>query len=259
MGWVSLFFFVAAVVLAQEQPHIELRFTVSDELSAGITLRCGIDSIATDGIDPSLGEFPLPGHPPSGFHAAWEIVTEGIGDLSYTDFRPYPDTASEHFFREYSLNVSPKLAGRGDMIIFRWEYPFPRGIDSVVVSDRLQGALVRFAFGPTGADTITGSYAELERFLVRVYYTPSKVLSVEDLRRTYASIILTSADGMFSLPVPFLPESLSVYTLDGKHCTVPYTYGGGTLCIRTDALPHGWFVLVAISPRGEKVEQVFVR
>jgi len=258
MGWVGLFFFVAAVVLAQEQPHIELRFTVSDELSSGITLRCGIDSMATDGIDPSLGEFPLPGHPPSGFHAAWEIVTDGIGDLSYTDFRPYSDTASEHFYREYSLNVSPKLAGRGDLIIFRWEYPFPRGIDSVVVSDRLQGALVRFAFGPAGADTISGSYAELERFLVRVYYTPSQVLSVKDTRRIHSSAP-SLADGTFLLPVPFQPASLNVYALDGKQCAVPYTYDGSTLCIRTDALPHGWFVLVAISPRGEKVEQVFVR
>ncbi len=258
MSRVSLCFLVAIALLAQEQPHIELRFTVRDERSSAITLRCGIDSTATDGIDPSLGEFPLPGHPPSGFHAAWEIVTDGIGDLSYADFRPYPASGGEHFYREYSLNVSPKLAGRGDLLIFRWEYPFPRGIDSVVVSDRLQGALVRFAFGPKGADTISGSYAELERFLVRVYYTPSQVLSVNDTRRTHSSALLL-ADGTIVVPVPFLPESLIIYALDGKRYTVPFTYDGSTLCFRADSLPHGWYVLVAISPRGEKVEQVFVQ
>ncbi|GIV55212.1 MAG: hypothetical protein KatS3mg039_1730 [Candidatus Kapaibacterium sp.] len=258
MSRVTLCFLVAVALLAQEQPHIELRFTVSDERSSGITLRCGIDSTATDGIDPSLGEFPLPGHPPSGFHAAWEIVTDGIGDLSYADFRPYPASAGEHFYREYSLNVSPKLAGRGDLLIFRWEYPFPRGIDSVVVSDRLQGALVRFAFSPKGADTISGSFAELERFLVRVYYTPSQVLSVKDTRRIHSSA-LSLADGTFFLPVPFQPASLTVYALDGKQCAVPYTYDGSAFCIRADSLPHGWYVFVAISPRGEKVEQVFVR
>lgn len=255
---ICLCLLLASVLLAQEQPHIELRFTVSDELSSGISLCCGIDSIATHGIDPSFGEFPLPGHPPSGFHAAWEIGTDGIGDLSYADFRPYPSAAGEHFYREYSLNVSPKFAGRGNLLIFRWEYPFPRGIDSVVVSDRLQGALVRFAFGTAGVDTISGPYAELERFNVRVYYTPSRVLSVEDTRRMHSSI-LSRVDEAFLLPVPFQPESLNVYTLDGKQRPVSYTYDGSTICIRADQLPCGWFVLVAISPRGEKVERVVVR
>jgi len=258
MYGVALLFFVVTLVTAQERPHIELRFLVSDELNAGVTLRCGIDSTATDGIDPTLGEFPLPGHPPSGFHAGWEIVSNGIGDLSYTDIRPYPDSTVEHFYRDYSLNISPRFAGRGDLLIFRWDYPLPKGIDSVVVMDRLQGALVRFQFGPSRMDTLRGSNAELERFLVRVYYSPARTLTIMDQPRMQLHL-LSSSDGEIVIPVIGQPMKVMLYSLLGKHVEVTPCFEVDALHLPVNHLPAGWYILVLSFLDGTRIKYTFVR
>ncbi len=258
MYGVALLFFVVTLATAQERPHIDFRFLVSDELSAGLTLRCGIDSSATDGIDPALGEYPLPGHPPSGFHAGWEIESNGIGDLSYTDIRPYPDSTVEHFYRDYSLNISPRFAGRGDLLIFRWDYPLPKGIDSVVVMDRLQGALVHFQFGSSRTDTLRGSVAELERFLVRVYYSPARMLTMNDQPRTQLHL-LSSSDGEIVIPLLVQPMKVLLYTLMGKYVDVTPRVEVNTLHLPVHHLPAGWYVLVLSFLDGTRIEYTFVR
>ncbi|MCX8051984.1 MAG: hypothetical protein N3B17_08855 [Chlorobi bacterium] len=234
--------------VAQQKPHIELRFQISDELSNGIALRCGIDSAATDGLDLALGEYPLPGHPPDGFHAAWEIVTDDLSDLSYTDFRPYPDTAGDHFAAHYDLNVSPQYT-RGQMLIFRWMYPLPRGIDSVVVTDRLGGQLVNLRFGSNGADTIAGNYAQLERFIVRVYYTPSRVTSVTE--QPFDPVpILSGRELYLSWHLPI--RGVVVYDLSGQGRAVPYIGDGELLRCSLDGLSCGWYLLVVTTPDGQR-------
>jgi hypothetical protein len=241
------FLLFASTVFAQPKPHIELAFSIGDE-TKHIVLRCGIDSLATEGLDLQLGEYPIPGHPPDGFHAGWEITTDGITDLSYVDFRPYPDIApQERFSVTYGLNVSPKFYGRGDLLIIAWEYPLPRGIDSVVMTDRAGGAIARVVFGPQRADTIRGSAVELERFLVRVYYSPARAASVA---LPIESGAFASGFGEIVVPLPQSPADVQLYTLTGKQFPIECTYDGALLhCQMPDQ--NGWYLLTIRLPDGK--------
>lgn len=239
--------FALATVAAQEQPHIDLSFFVGDE-NRSIQLRCGIDSTATDGLDLQLGEYPIPGHPPDGFHAAFEITTDNITDLSYTDVRPYPGSPTEQFVVEYSLNVTPKFYGRGDLLIFSWEYPLPRGIDSVVVTDRLGGVLARVVFGWQRADTLRGTTAELERFLVRVYYTPSRASFVDG---SSAHPALQIIGGELLVPLPTSPAAVVLTSLTGKQRTPGYSYDGRYLHCPLTSLEQGLHLLTVVLLNGE--------
>lgn len=234
-------FWMITIVAAQERPRLEFSFLVSDENTRGILLRCGIDSAATEGLDPLLGEYPMPGHPPDGFHAAWEIVTDGITDLSYTDFRPYPESVASHFAVDYSLNLSPKFTGRGDLLIFQWTYPLPRGIDSVIITDRLGGQLVTLRLGAKGADTISGSYVQLERFIVRVFYSPASVLSIEEQHDTPCLIVGQSP---FTVSVPLPPITAMVYSLGGERIEGSYTYADGVMTYHIKGVSCGWYLLL---------------
>lgn len=249
MRFLALMLMVAVAQAAQQQPHLELPFLIGDE-NQSIALRCGIDSMATDGLDLQLGEYPIPGHPPDGFHAAWEITTDDITDLSYADFRPYPDTSTEHFAVEYSLNVTPKFSGRGDLLIFAWDYPLPRGIDSVVVTDRLGGVLARIAFGPQRTDTLRGTTAELERFTVRVHYTPARASSVE-VPAEHALPRLIGDE--LSLPLPLAPSVVAFYAVDGRAVTLPCSYDGASVRCNIRGLNNGWYVLRIVQCNGTEV------
>lgn len=55
MRFLALMLMVAVAQAAQQQPHLELPFLIGDE-NQSIALRCGIDSMATDGLDLQLGE-----------------------------------------------------------------------------------------------------------------------------------------------------------------------------------------------------------
>lgn len=235
------FFWMITIVAAQERTRLEFSFLVSDENTRGILLRCGIDTAATDGLDPSLGEYPMPGHPPDGFHAAWEIVTDGITDLSYTDFRPYPDSIIDHFVVDYSLNLSPKFTGRGDLLIFRWHYPLPRGIDSVIITDRLGGQLVTLRLGAKSADTISGTYVQLERFTVRVFYSPANVLSTEEKQDT-PCLVVGQSTLVVSMPLP--PQTAMVYSIRGEYIEGFYNYANGVMTYQLNGLSPGWYLLL---------------
>ncbi len=241
--------FAVVTVAAQDQPHIDFSFVVGDE-NRSIQLRCGIDSSATDGLDLQLGEYPIPGHPPDGFHAAFEITTDNITDLSYTDIRPYPDSSAEQFVVEYSLNVTPKFYGRGELLIFAWEYPLPRGIDSVVVTDRLGGVLARVVFGWQRADTLRGTTAELERFLVRVYYTPSRASSVDE---SSAHRALQIVGEELLVPLPISPTAVVLTSLTGKQRIPDYSYDGRTLLCPLTSLEQGWHLLTVVLQNGERI------
>ncbi|MCX7930660.1 MAG: hypothetical protein N2663_08085 [Chlorobi bacterium] len=235
---------------AAEQPHIELLFAIGDE-NKHITLRCGVDSNATNGLDVRLGEYPLPGHPPDGFHAAWEVTTDNITDLSYTDFRPYPDTSTAQFAITYNLTVSPKFSGRGDLLIVQWSSPLPRGIDSVVLTDRLGGALLRVRFDQRGSDTLTGSVVELERFHVHVYYSPSRAASVTQRNQTLQPIV---ANGYVLIPALDVStiKSVEVFTLSGKRYTVEAQQDGSFLRWWIGDYPPGWYMISVASSSGSR-------
>ncbi|MCS7001019.1 MAG: hypothetical protein NZ481_09125 [Candidatus Kapabacteria bacterium] len=247
--FVLWFILLTVTVFPQSRPHIELRFWIHDEQSNGIQLRCGIDSAATEGLDIALGEYPMPGHPPDGFHAAWIITSGTLTDLSYADFRPYPDSGTESFAVDYDLTLSPKFSGRGDLLILRWQYPLPRGIDSVILIDRLGGRWVKLQFGPQGSDTIRGDAVQLERFIVRVFYTPARVLSVEQFQKNH---FVLQTGTILRILCDCMPSQVYLTSLDGRRFQLAYYHANSEISAILDGVSPGWYAVVLLCSSGEQ-------
>lgn len=135
---------VINVLPSTAQRRVEFRIIAADESGAEVTLTAGVDDRATDSLDLKLGEQFLPGHPPapSPIHAA--LLVENL--LSYKNFRRIPNT--NKFSLEYTINVND-YSERKSPFFFKWEYPFPKYVDSAKIMDRLGGTIYSFALDDT--------------------------------------------------------------------------------------------------------------
>jgi len=117
-------------------------------------LRFGLDSTATDGIDPQLGEIgPLPPFPPTGvFHARFFLPENNFsGSLNaYCDFR-YADLP---FIgqKEWRLAYQPSY---GNDIIIIWDFP---SYITGVLHDIINGTFINVTMIDSGNYTVPDPY-----------------------------------------------------------------------------------------------------
>ena len=152
--------------------HLETNITLRNEKGAYATVLLGYDKNATKGLDPSLGEFAIPGFPPypAGLQAALAYKDNGLAVLSYRDFRPMP--TSFPLQDSFSLITTPASDdSRGSSLIFTWAYPLTAGLDSVVISDLFGGIVYRCTLDAREADTVKGNALNLEAFRIVLYST----------------------------------------------------------------------------------------
>jgi hypothetical protein len=155
------------VAVGRAQLHVEVPFTVGNERGEAVTLVIGVDERATNGIDALLGEYELPPfHPPQDvFHAVLRFYDTVAGEWkwSYRDFRPL--VPRDTFSVEHRVLVQ---WGGGDTLRIRWAYPLAEHVDSVLLTDRVTGNLVRIRFDAAQQAVVTNKF--LEEFLLRVWY-----------------------------------------------------------------------------------------
>ena len=165
-------FVLTTNVVIYSQVRIETTMSLTNERGNLISVHCGIDSGATDGIDEKLGEFAFPAHPPGGLHCAY-IISDSVGSvLSYRDLRKFP--AEKQFMIEHTLSLSPfGDTTRGSTIMLTWHYPLNQNIDSIVVVDFFDGLIKKIKLDSREVDTLGGNASSLEKYHVRVYYNLS--------------------------------------------------------------------------------------
>jgi len=111
------------------QARVDIEITVSDNQGGLKVLNIGVDSLATTGLDPLLGEGDLPPFPPAGaFEARWNLQPFGVGTLStYKDYRnapsfPYSGTVTHRLIWQYTdlatqFSISYNLPQQATLLI----------------------------------------------------------------------------------------------------------------------------------------------
>ncbi|MFM7774858.1 MAG: hypothetical protein ACKO9V_08475 [Candidatus Kapaibacterium sp.] len=158
------------LVLPSWAQLVDINVTVRNEKGAYATVLLGFDAKATSGIDNALGEFAIPGFPPTpaGLQAALVYRDNGQAVLAYRDYRPLPVASPSR--DTFLLTLTPATdESRGSSIIFTWAYPLRQGVDSIVISDLFGGLLYRMRFDAREADTVRGNALNLENFRIIVY------------------------------------------------------------------------------------------
>jgi hypothetical protein len=183
---VAKFFLIACFFIevnAQTRPaNLEIPITVSDNSNppySSITLYIGLDSIATDGIDPFLGEVELPCYehffietdcPPVDHFGAVMVLPPFTGILiSYKDFRNghLPYTGQKQHQLAYQAHST------ATEVVIQWN--FPQGAAGVLQD--LFG-IINVQMEGTGSYTIPQQYINvLTRFWIYMSYT--NVIPVE--------------------------------------------------------------------------------
>ncbi len=123
---------------------VNIPITVTDTTGVSKTLFFGLDPNATDGIDASLGEAPLPPLPPAGVFDA-RFLIPAITDASLKDFRHGSTTFNGTKVHQMQFQV-----GTGTKITLSWN--LPAGVTGIL-QDVVTGTLINVTMA-TGA----GSY-----------------------------------------------------------------------------------------------------
>lgn len=144
---------VGASLFAQTG-QVSRGITVSDNAGKWKVLTFGLDSSATDGIDPSLGEAQLPPLPPSGAFDA-RLVGEDIdiplGQGSWIDYRQGSSSSSGIRVHEIKYQT-----GSGSTITVAWDLPtWATGR----LQDVITGSLIDVAMMGTGTYTVANPSA----------------------------------------------------------------------------------------------------
>ncbi len=144
-------------------PRVDIPLNISDGIDSWV-LNVGVDSTATNGIDPHLGEAPLPPIPPTDmFYCALDLYPYGVQALVWKDYRnapSFPYTGSHQHRLKWQLSSNSNE--------FLISYNLPIGI-TMEVKDLFGGVL--FNSGTlSGEGTYSVPYIELGSANVTMYY-----------------------------------------------------------------------------------------
>lgn len=156
------------------QARVDIEITVADNQGGLKVLNIGVDSLATTGLDPLLGEGDLPPFPPAGaFEARWNLQPFGVGTLStYKDYRnapsfPYSGTVTHRLIWQYT-----DLATQ-----FSISYNLPQQATLLITSNN---AVPIWTSGTlAGSGTYVIPDPENEYSAARVYITYDAIIPVE--------------------------------------------------------------------------------
>jgi hypothetical protein len=153
-------------ILAQAQ--IDIPFIVSDGNEFFDWLRVGLDTTATNCIDPQLGEFEIPPIPPTGlFDCRFNLTPYGCGPITtYKDYRPPGNPPSFPFTGQVEHTLIWQLGSSGSFLtIF---YDFPAGAFANI-KDPFGGIIYNTMLSDSGSYTIPLSNALTEAILTMNY------------------------------------------------------------------------------------------
>ncbi|MCE1189553.1 MAG: T9SS type A sorting domain-containing protein [Ignavibacteria bacterium] len=147
------------------------------QLNKNLTL--GMAAIATNGIDPVLGEETIPPAPPAGnFDARFELPVTPV-EFSLKDFRP--DTA-----QAVTWNINFQPGAQGYPMTFTWD-PASLPAGNFMLKDRVTGQLVSVDMKAQGSYTLTNNTVT--------------GLKIEMSKQLTASFPVTSNWNMVSVPL----------------------------------------------------------
>jgi hypothetical protein len=193
-------------IIINAQPLVNMKITISDDVSASKDLFWGLDPTATDGIDIQLGEEVLPPLPPSGIFDARFIINDY--DASWKDYK----NGDLKFQGEktYELSYQP---GLGTTIIISWN--LPAGITGRL-NDKVTGNIIDVSMSGEGKYVVTNPES-LKRIKMTINY---------DLRDT--DVNESKIDNRFNLfqnyPNPFNPTTKIKFSLPNKERVIMEVY-----------------------------------
>ena len=219
--------------------RIQTALSVFDNQNLGSVLFFGLDANATDGIDTALAEseFP-PQHPGSGMHAALQLPPPI--DWSYRDYRKL--TQEPVIVKEFRIEVQYASQRGNTPIVFKWEYPLAKGIDSIVIVDRKSNGLrAKFALDAKRRFEVNDDISD--SFLARAYYRNSPS-DVAEEAADKSGVFPNPAGEFITISGISAGESLAFVTIGGN---VLPLQPSDTKRISVAGLPPGVYGVCAVS------------
>ena len=141
---------IIPIISFAQHALIEIPFTFSDGAAGSIIDTVGIDPLATDGIDPALGEtYAPPFPPPGGFDAKFQLPTGNPADQTYKDIREGDNTSGS--IGEKVHTVIYQLGAGNTGFHISWNLPF--GVE-LNLKDAILGTIFNVDF-PSGPGNYT--------------------------------------------------------------------------------------------------------
>lgn len=186
-----------SVTLAQE---VKIPLVVTDNAGGTATLYFGLDPKATDGIDPSLGESPLPPLPPTGSFDA-RFILPGSDD-SQVDYRfGYKTSITGSISYEIQFQI-----GNGNNITISRK--LPKGVTGNL-QDKFGGIVVNKAMTTDGNITVTNHSITKLDMIVQYNFVPS---GFDDSKSKVNQLSLNYILQQ-NYPNPFNPTTLINYSI----------------------------------------------
>jgi hypothetical protein len=185
--FISIFAFALLLVIQVfGQAAVDIPIYVHDNVGVDQTIYFGLDLTATDGIDPALGEYDIPPHPPTNeFQTFWNLPPFG-GDLnSFRDYRapgtppifPYTGT------KQYSIYFQTYPSDWPITII--WDLPPDISPTSRLKDALTGGTIINYAF--SGSDSLIVTNSNIKQLQVFVDF--DNIIPVE-LTSFIATVLL---------------------------------------------------------------------
>lgn len=244
------------ITLAQ-QPYIQVSLTIKDSKNIPITLICGQNVNATDGLDTSIDEDVIPNfHPPcsNNFHAAFrepDGSTTSWGPYwSYSDFRPFTfNPAKENI---YSITLCP---GERPFVDFSWEFIGKDNIEVAQLSDRFGNVIL--------ANMLTESFirSTLPTENYRVLLKNKPTVSVQESENTLSSTIFPNpASNSILIRHSSDVSSIEISSILGTTVlTIAPSINETTSIANVNNLPNGTYIVRIVSGNKPVKTNIFIK
>ena len=172
-------------ILRSQTPAVGVPITLTDSSKAVIVLTFGLDPAASDTLDKSLGEQPLPPLPPAGAFDARFLLPNSF-DASLKDFRQGSAKfdGTKVYEIQYQLGTGPKCT---------LSWAFPAGV-TAELQDEVLGTIVDVHM--TGSGSYTVSNTAITKLKLTVTYALSTIETIPTV-----PTLLSPAQGAINAPL----------------------------------------------------------
>jgi hypothetical protein len=164
-----LFFILISLPLITNAQTVDINFLVTDGYAPLLSIRVGLDTTATNGLDPQLGEYPIPLF--EGFGAIFDISQyTGTTTWILKDYRPaqsFPFTGIVEHSLGWQLTIPYGIA-------FTMYYNFPSTV-TANLKDELGGIIFNENLSDSGSFTCPNNF--ITSAILTMYY--NNVIPIE--------------------------------------------------------------------------------
>jgi hypothetical protein len=182
-------------------------FLVVSDSAGGIqTLHFGLDTAATDGIDPYIGEASLPPLPPNGvFDARFNLP--GGTESSLKDYRE-----GDSFFKGEIIHEIQYQVGEGTIIQISWDLPADSSIKGRL-QDVVVGNLIDVPMNGTGSYAVTNPGA-FNKLKMTIIYFDTTLVGIRST--THENLLPNRSRLEQNYPNPFNPSTTIKYSVSNE-------------------------------------------